>query len=480
MGLLIGIFWRLSGARMLARLACPFFSLSILCLICPLDALSMSLREAMLAASAHDPQIRAAAQERTSGEQAAAIGRAALLPQINYNNTISKNFNVRTLQTASGPREEDLPFDSRTDTISIRQPLFSMDALKRYQLGNLQASNAGDIFKLRELDLMLRLSDAYAGLLGAAGQVDAIAAQLKTSREQKALAERMFALGEGTRTEVLEASARLELLQVNHADAIGSLQMAQNGLLLLVGASNRDKVFRLAQRSCVGDAACVAALSIPSWAIEHVSSSVDDASLKSRWLALAEVSNQELQVARNQIELAKLELQRAQGQHAPRLDLFANYGRSSSESVLLVNQQFLNRGLGLQFSLPLYAGGLTSAQVSQAIASVERAKIDYEGKLERIAFDIDRYLIQINQSVQRYKALRESERSIEHLIVATKKSVAGGYRIPLHILEAQGQLVQTRLELLRTIIQLNIADIRLRATSGTLAADDLDRYVPVF
>jgi len=219
---------------------------------------------------------------------------------------------------------------------------------------------------------------------------------------------------------------------------------------------------------------------MPSWSSEHGSIVSDAESQRARWLAIAEISNQELQVARNQIDLAKLELQRVQGQHAPRLDLFANYGRSSSESVLLVNQQFLNRGLGVQFSLPLYAGGLTSAQVSQSISALERARIDYEGKFEKVAYEIDRYLIQINQAIQRFKALRESERSIELLILATRKSIAGGYRIPLHVMEAESQLVQTRLELLKTMIQLNVADIRLRATAGALSADDLSRYSTFF
>jgi len=463
------------------RLFGIFFVLAFTFLASHARASGMSLRDALIAATAYDPQIRAAAQERVSGEQAAVVGRAALMPQITYSNTISKNFNVRTQQTSAGPREDDLQFDSRSDTISIRQPLFSIEAYKRFQLGNLQARNAAELFKLRELDLILRLAETYATLIGAAGQIDAIAAQLRASREQKALAERMFSLGEGTRTEVLETSSRLELLQVNHADARASFQMAQNALLLLVGASNRDRVGRLGERGCVGEAGCAAALGLPSWSDEYGSSSAgDDSSVRSRWLAIAEISNQELQVARNQIELARLELQRVQAQHAPRLELFANYGRSSSESVLLVNQQYLNRGVGVQFNLPLYAGGLISAQVNQSMAALERAKIDYEGKYERIGNEIDRHLIQINQSIQRFKALRESERSIELLIAATRKSVAGGYRIPLNVLEAQSQLVQTRLEMLRTMIQINLADIRLRATAGALHGDDLSRYGPLF
>jgi hypothetical protein len=41
-------------------------------------------------------------------------------------------------------------------------------------------------------------------------------------------------------------------------------------------------------------------------------------------------------------------------------------------------------------------------------------------------------------------------------------------------------LVQTRLELLKTLLQLNLADIRLRVSAGTLVADDLSRYSPFF
>jgi len=73
-----------------------------------LQASPMSLIQAYEAALSHDPLYRAAVQERIAGSQYAVLGRAALLPQIAYTNSRSKNFNVNSQQTTLGERLEDV------------------------------------------------------------------------------------------------------------------------------------------------------------------------------------------------------------------------------------------------------------------------------------------------------------------------------------------------------------------------------------
>jgi len=440
---------------------------------------AMSLRAAYEAALRHDPAIRMAAQDRISGEQAAIVGRAALLPQVNYTASTAQNFNVRTQQTSAGAREEDINFRTQSDSLTLRQPLFSIDAFKRFQLGQVQAANAGVVFQSREQDLLLRLAEAYGGVLVAARQLETVDAQIRAAQEQRALSDRMFAFGEGTRTEVLESKARMELLQAARTEAVSGLEISRGALLLIVGAEHRHAVERLGADACPSAERCPVIRQLPAWLEEYRSEGGEITALTTRWLDRVETGNPELRAARNSIEQAGLELQRLRGQHAPRLDLTANLGRSSSESVLLLNQQFLNRGIGLQFNLPIYAGGAVSAQVAQAAAALERARIDHDGKRKRILHDIERLTIQIVQAMRRFEALKQSEASLELLVTATRKSVLGGYRIPLNVLEAQAQLAQTRGEMFRTLVQISVSEIRLRSLAGPLAADEFERYAPL-
>ncbi|MGX8249430.1 TolC family protein, partial [Escherichia coli] len=71
--------------------------------------------------------------------------------------------------------------------------------------------------------------------------------------------------------------------------------------------------------------------------------------------------------------LAEEEVKRASSAHWPTLDLVLGYTDSESDSLSTINQTNRYSSIGLEFTLPLYAGGGVSARVRQATASREQA-----------------------------------------------------------------------------------------------------------
>ena len=80
------------------------------------------------------------------------------------------------------------------------------------------------------------------------------------------------------------------------------------------------------------------------------------------WVERAEESSPELRALRARLEAAYQEVNKAKAGHKPTLDAVAQWARSSSDSVTNINSRYDNKIIGLQLSVPLYAGGyLTSS-----------------------------------------------------------------------------------------------------------------------
>lgn len=69
--------------------------------------------------------------------------------------------------------------------------------------------------------------------------------------------------------------------------------------------------------------------------------------------------------------------------HLPTLDLVAAEQRGRSETHTTVGSQYTTDYVGIQLNIPLFAGGGTSAQTSQARARAERVRQTLERRVAR-------------------------------------------------------------------------------------------------
>jgi protease secretion system outer membrane protein len=131
----------------------------------------------------------------------------------------------------------------------------------------------------------------------------------------------------------------------------------------------------------------------------------------------------------------------------PRLDLVASAGRNSSDTVNTLNQNASSLSVGLQLNIPLYAGGAVSAAVRQAVAHYEQAQADLDAKSSQVLVELRKQYNLTQSSVSRVKATETSLRSTRLLVEATEKSVQGGQRTMLDVLNAQQQFFEAKRDL---------------------------------
>lgn len=418
---------------------------------------SNALQTLYEAALRHDPQFRSALHERDAGLQNKALGQAAVLPQAQYSFNRSDNRADRSIFNSVGQMttQDQLNYRSLYSGVSVRQPLYSREAWARYQQGQLQADYAQAQFESREREVLVRLIEAYCNLWYAKDQIDLLDVQRQTLAEQLQSVAQQFDKGEASRTDLLEAQSRSDLLEAGLIEAAHALKLAQRALLAMVGPEQRDLVTLGAKPATFKFSAVVSQKSLSDW----------EAQVKQH--------NPDLRAQQLAVEIARQEYLKVQSGHLPRADLVASYAKSESENVNLVNQSYLTRSVGAQITIPLYAGGATEAGVTQAAASRARAEAELDNQIEKTMVELHKHYLAVGQVESKRQALIKALVSANDLVQASRKSVLGGVRTTLDVLQAVQQVAQLQRDLLQAEYTGLISTYRLRWLAGELGAGDL-------
>ncbi len=422
-------------------------------------AAAISLQQAYDAALKHDPAYRMNFHEYQFGKENRIIGRANLLPSLSASYSASRN---RADLTQSIPGRDDMlthpRYTSRSAMVQLRQPLFSLDAYARYKQGVAQTKESEARYELHTDEVAVRVVGAYVDVLYADDQLRLIQAQREAYVEQMKVNKRLFEKGEGTRTDMLETQARLDLAEAQVLEGQDALTAARNTLEGVIGMPV-EQLDPLA----------------PGFKIDQVDAkSFDD------WRAIALERNPDLKAARFAIESAQQEIGKARAGHAPRLDLVASYSKNDSETITTLNQDTLNRTIGIQLNVPLYSGGQVSAVTRQAVAARERAKADLERRTNLVMVELRKAHSLVLSSVARVDALVKAVESGKLLMTATEQSIKGGVRINLDLLNAQQQLAASERDLAQARYSYLLGLLRLRAAAGTLTGEDVMKVARYF
>jgi protease secretion system outer membrane protein len=408
------------------------------------------LLEAYQAALVNDPTYRSAFFDSEAGKEYKNLGLSALLPSITGTYQFNKNKADLTADTILGEQTSHPQYISRIQQIQLRQVLFSLDALARYKQGVAQAKFSEAQFSSQGQDLVVRLTAAYLEAALGAEQVRLAEAQRDAQREQMSSNDKMFQKGEGTRTDMLETQARLELSEAQVLEAKDTRQVNINVLEELIG----EPVTALGE---LGD----------TFRMAPMLESFDD------WKGIALKNSPDLEAQRFSIEASRQEVNKNRAGHTPRVDFVSSYSKNTAETLNTYNQDSTNRSVGVQINIPIYSGGAVSAATRQSVANFEKAKSDLDLKTGKLLVELRKQYTTVVSSAAKIAALDKALASAKLLITATEQSIKGGVRVNLDLLNAQQQFFTTQRDLTQARYTYLISLLRLRAAAGVLGSDDV-------
>ncbi|GAA3590442.1 TolC family outer membrane protein [Gibbsiella greigii] len=417
---------------------------------------ALGLVEAWRQALSHDPVFQAAIHARNAETEEKNIGRAALLPKINYDYSHSRNDSTVT----SGELRSDRHYNSHASTLSFQQPLLDYEAWSRYQQGGAAAQMGNEQLRDAGQQLLVRLFQAYSNVLFSQEEIALVEAQRRAYREQYRLNQRLFEQGEGTRTDILETEARLNLADAQLIEAQDNLNLSEQELAKLLGAP-------------------IAAVQLAPLNARFTPRPLQPANF-GHWQNLALHHNAQLLALSQSLAVSRYEIERSRAGHLPRVTLVANARKSSSDSESSYNQKYDTRSIGVQVSVPLFAGGGVSAATRQAGERYQQAAKEKDEQILTVQLELRRQFNLVTSSQAKIKAYQLAERAAQALVLATRKSVSGGERVNLDVLNAEQQLYSTRRDLAEARYAWLSAWLQLRYYAGTLDEQTLRQLAAYF
>lgn len=414
-------------------------------------ALSMDLLQAYEAAQKQDASILASRATAQAGRERLPQARAQFLPNISANFTHNNNNLSNTAPNLLGQEQTtNSNYNSSNQTLTLRQPLYRRNLMAQYRQAQAQVDDVEATLAQEEQTLAVRVSGAYFDAMLSHEQLALVLAQRTAYGTQLDAATKSFAAGSGTRTDVDEARARLDMNTAQEIEARQNVGYTRQQLEILVN----QPIDRLATLD-------LAQLELRAPQPENLED----------WTRRAEQNSPQLQSLKAQVEVARQELDKAKAGHYPTLDAVAQLSRSESESVTNIRSRYRNSAIGLQLNIPLYAGGAVNSAVRQSIAALERAEQLLESGRRDLGLRVHKEYRGVTESIPRIKALEQALRSADQLVFSSRKSFQAGSRTVIDVLNAEEQrmLVLRDLAQARYVYLMN--QVKLLALVGAADAE---------
>ncbi len=390
--------------------------------------------------------------------------RAGLLPNVGLQASTAWNdtdTNVRANPSFNVPRN----YNSNGWTATLSQPLFRWQNWLGYKQSQFAVAQAEAQFVAVQQDLIVRVAQAYFDVLLADETLALARAQKTAIAEQLEAAKRNFEVGTATITDTHEAQARFDLATAQEIAAENDLS-AKHQTLRSIAGNEPQAVKRLKPEAQIGRP------------------QPDDLG---KWGESAEAGNANVAAAQAALEVAGQEADKQRAGHYPTVDLVASRGRSSvssNSSLSNNNSPIFGPGLlpgtdttissiGVQLSIPIYAGGAIQSRTVQALALRDKAQADLDNARRSAGLGARQAYLGVNSGLAQVKALEQALVSSKLALDSNKLGYEVGVRINIDVLNAQQQVFSTQRDLAKARLDTLSALLQLKQAAGSLSEDDL-------
>jgi len=409
-----------------------------------------TLREALVAAYKNNPDLASARATQRATDENVPIARASGLPSLQgsviYSHTIEK--------LAYGIYDF-YPRDTFQANTNLNAPLYSGGGVRSaIDAAKLRVKQGQASLRSTEISVFSSVVAAYLDVTLNAAIVALDRNNVKVLEiNLKATSDR-FEIGDVTRTDVAQSNSRL-------AQGRATLRTAESNLI-----AAREHYIQVVGHAPGTLDPPPAIIGLPTAPDEAVEFALD--------------TNPDLVAARLATKAAGKDVRTADASRLPKVALVGSTGYTNYLGTLPAQALFLGTlphtgtaQIGLQATIPLYQGGLPSAQIRQAQAN-EGAADEHEISVER------EVIATVRADFASWKAANDAIALNQTAVDAAALSLEGvraentvGNRTILNILDAEQELVNAQVNLVTAKRNAYVAGFNLLAAMGKAQAKDL-------
>jgi len=440
------------------------FALILITTLGTLPALGNTLSDIYEQALENDPQLRAARAAYLAGKEAKNIGRAALLPQITatgeYQELETEGASTTVLsQDATFGRRGHTDTDSKGYSLTLSQQIFDLPAWFSFQQGKALSEQARLQFAADQQSLILRTADAYFGVLRAHENLETAKAQEKAIQRQLEQTRERFEVGLLPITDVHEAQAAYDNARVNTLEARGALDIAFEDLSVLTGQTHQQLAGLMADFPVV----------------------LPEPMSREDWVQFALQNNYSLKATRYQRDAADENAKAKKYEHAPTLTGTLSYYDNQSDSEFRPTNDLPKpsetdeegNAIGLTLTVPIFTGGLVSAERRRAYQQYVQADETFIGAQRNTVQEARSEHLSVVTNTERVKARGQAITSAESALEATQAGYEAGTRNIVDVLVAQQNLYQAKRDYANARYDYIGSLLRLKEVAGQLSPEDI-------
>jgi len=405
-----------------------------------------SLKSVVDQALAHAPLLQAAQAARDASNEDITLGRAWLLPYVVANGSLTR-------------RNQDFRYDRSFAFLTTRvrnneqvygirayQPLFNVEKWATYQQGKISAATGEVKLTMQRQQTILEASAAWLDVMRAKAAFIAAKASEQVMNKLAMQAKAAFEVGTAAVNDSLSASSRRDLIKAARIRAGQVLTQAEAQLNSLAGKEMMVSV-ELYQ------------------GIEPLQVKEDKLGI---WEQRAEITALGVQLSDQAVAMADADHLKSVGGAMPTLQLVAGWDYNKSSDGSFGGSTVKGASIGIEVSMPLYAGGATWAQQRKSTQEKIQAEFNMEEAKRTARLAARQSLLELRTTAAEVKALDAALSSAKMEKKASQAGFELGVRTITDALDAEERLAVAKQRYADAVARHAMAYLQLMASTNEL------------
>ncbi len=397
-----------SPKKISALAQCYKLFIGVLCTLFLATANAITLEEVIETALQVDPSVTASKHVQLGTVETVTIARSRLLPQVALQGSSSQLTQTTSQDLVTGvSSSKSFTGPSVNHQFSIRQALIRPKELSAIRHAELQSQYIDLKYKNDVSDLKIKVANAWIELLGAQQIAKAYETLLPFMAATVSQERSKYEQGDSTKDVFLEVEAQYVNVKATYIQAVETLSAKQGSFEKLT---------------------TVPAINLVNNKLDLVPTSFIHEDEKHIVWEQVRINSLDLQMTQLQ-EIMQIErIKNAEADHKPSLDAFMALNLAKNDATSTQGYHYKNKQIGIQYLIPIYAGGSISAAVRQAISLSEASKYESEAINLKIQIEFDNNWSQFVSAQYRLKAYYELLKSMEAQLKATARQFELGMK----------------------------------------------------
>lgn len=427
-------------------------SIAVGLMLSPINSYAEDLLDVYQLALKSDPQLLAEAASQQAVGELKAQSRANFLPEVGLSANTGRNWQDSSSQSFGGG---DLggrrDFNTHGYAVTITQPLYRSQNYIQKNKAQIAIEQASANYEIVKQALIIRVAERYFGVLAkqddetfAIAERDAISRQLEQTQQR-------FDVGVATITDVVESQAAYDLANAQVITAENELVNSQERLRETVGQYIDN----------------LATLKADSELVRPEPEDIE------QWSTVALAQNPAIVVAQLTVEDSKQTISLQKSGHYPSLDLIGQHAYDSSSDGGFGGSKTHQSTLGLQFNVPIYAGGAVLSKTREAGYRLDQAMQNEEVQRRSVVRQSRESYNSVISGISRVKALKQAVLSNEKALESTEAGYEVGTRTTVDVLNVRRDLFRARRDYASSRYDYILDTLRLKQAAGIVNDNDL-------